>query len=176
MIDSLSGPTVVVAHSYGGRVITEAAKGAANVIALVFLASFAPDEGESTQDLLGKYPATDLLQAIRPDAAGFAYVDRAQFHTIFCADLDPDLSLVLAATQKPVHGSTFGVPSGPAAWHDVPTFYAVSSDDKCINPELERFLAARMQATTISLPSSHVAMLSHPKQVAELIVQAAQAK
>ena len=166
----------MVAHSYGGRVITEAAKGAKNVTALVFLAAFAPDEGESTQDLLQKYAATDLLQAIRPDAAGFAYVDRAQFHAIFCADLDADQALVLAATQKPVHGSTFGVPSGPAAWYDVPTFYAVSENDKCVNPDLERFLAERMKAMTLSLPSSHVAMMSHPKEITEFILQAAQAQ
>ena len=173
MIDSLTGPTVVVAHSYGGRVITEAATGAENVTALVFLAAFAPDQGESTQDLLVKFPATPLLAAIRPDTAGFAYVDRAQFHAIFCADLDPDLALVLAATQKPVHGSTFGVPSTSAAWHDIPTFYAVSENDQCVNPDLERFLAARMNATTVALPSSHVAMLSHPNEVTELIIQAA---
>jgi pimeloyl-ACP methyl ester carboxylesterase len=116
-----------------------------------------------------------LLGALQPDAAGFVYVDRSQFHAVFCADLSEDEALVMAATQKPVHGSTFGAPTGPVAWHDVPVFYQISENDHAVSPDLERFLADRMKATTLSLPSSHVAMLSHPKEIAEFIVKAASA-
>ena len=173
MIDSMTGSTVVVGHSYAGGVIAQAAKGAANVKALVFLAAFPQNEGETGGELLGKFAATPLTSALRPDAAGFVYVDRAQFHAIFCPDLDAEMALVMGATQKPVHGSTFGAVSGPVALKDVPTYFQISEDDLAVSPELERFLADRMGATTLSLKSSHVAMLSHPQEIADFIEKAA---
>jgi pimeloyl-ACP methyl ester carboxylesterase len=173
VIDAQDGPTVVVGHSYGGCVITQAAHGAGNVRALVYLAAMAPDEGETNGALAARFPAPLLAQCLRPDAAGFAYVDRARFHEVFCADVDAETALVMAAAQKPIAGSTFGDPCGPAAWHDVPTFFQVSEDDHAIHPDQERWEAERMGATTLALRSSHVAMISHPQEVAALIREAA---
>lgn len=174
VIEAQDGPTVVVAHSYGGIVASQAAQGEKNVASIVYLAAFVPDEGETTADLLKMAPGTALEAAIRPDAAGFAYIDRAQFKSIFCADLSDEQALVLGAAQKPVHGSTFGAKAGPVAWKDVPTFYAISDEDKCINPELEMKMANRIKATIVHFKSSHVAFLSHPKLVTDLIEKAAQ--
>lgn len=173
VIEAQDGPTVVVGHSYGGIVASQAAAGEKNVVSLVYLAAFVPDEGETTADLLAMGPGTDLTSAIRPDTAGFAYIDRAQFKPIFCADLGDEEAAVLAITQRPVHGSTFATKAGPVAWKSVPAWYAVSDNDKCIAPELEVKMAQRIKATTIHLASSHVSFLSHPKEVAKLIEEAA---
>jgi pimeloyl-ACP methyl ester carboxylesterase len=175
VLEAQDGPTLVVAHSYGGIVASQAAFGSENVKGLVFLAAFVPDEGETTGELLQMAPGTTLQQAIRPDSAGFAYIDRAQFKEIFCADLSDEEAAVLAVTQHPVHGSTFGAQAGPVAWKSVPTWYAVSDHDQCINPELERLMAERISAQVRHFEASHVAMLSIPDQVAELIKEAASA-
>lgn len=175
VIAAQEGPTVVVAHSYGGIVASQAAFGEAHVSAIVYLAAFVPDEGEATGGLLQMAAGTELQGAIRPDAAGFAYIDRAQFKAIFCADLSDEEANILAVTQKPVNGSTFGTPSGPVAWKTVPTFYAISDEDKCINPALELLMAERCGAEIVHLAASHVAFLSQPEAVIALIERAAQA-
>lgn len=173
VIEAQDGPTLVVAHSYGGIVASQAAFGEKNVAGIVYFAAFVPDEGESTGALLQKAEGTTLEKAIRPDAAGFAYIDRAQFKSIFCADLSDEEASVMAVTQHPVHGSTFGAPAGPVAWKTVPTWYAISDEDKCINPALEKIMAERIKAKVSHLKSSHVAMLSQPAEVAALIEAAA---
>ena len=175
VIEAQNGPTIVVAHSYGGIVASQAAFGLTNVTGLVYLAAFVPDEGESTGGLLQMAPGTGLEQAIRPDSAGFAYIDRDQFKGIFCADLTDEEAAVMAVTQHPVHGSTFGTPAGPVAWKSVPAWYAISDHDQCINPELERIMAERIGAQVRHFEASHVAMLSIPEKVAELITEAASA-
>jgi pimeloyl-ACP methyl ester carboxylesterase len=173
VIEAQDGPTVVVAHSYGGIVASQAAHGQTTVKAIVYLAAFVPEEGEATGGLLQLAEGTGLEQAIRPDAAGFAYIDRAQFKAIFCADLSDEEANILAVTQKPVHGSTFGTPSGPVAWKTVPTYYAISDEDRCINPALEKLMAERIGAKVVHLAASHVAFLSQPAAVASLIEEAA---
>ena len=174
VIDAQQGPVIVVGHSYGGAVITNAAKGAANVKALVYVCAFAPDENEAFAPLLEKYPSI-LGGALVPDSAGFLSIDRAKFRECFCADVSEEVHRVLAATQKPLHGSIFGARFGPPAWKDVPTWYLVGKHDNTINPDLERLFAKRMNATTQEVESSHVPFLSKPEVVIEMIEAAATA-
>ena len=171
-IDAQKGPVVLVGHSYGGAVITGAAAGSTNVKALVYLAAFAPEGGEPVGAFGEKYPV-DLGSALRPDSAGFLYIDPARFRELFCADLPVADARVAAATQKPVHNSVFTASVPTAAWKTIPSWYLVSQDDHAINPDLERFYAKRMKATTSEVKSSHVAFISHPDVVAKLIEQAA---
>jgi pimeloyl-ACP methyl ester carboxylesterase len=166
------GPVVLVGHSYGGAVITGAAAGSPNVKALVFIAAFAPDSGEPIGAFGEKYPAP-LGAALRPDKAGFLYIDPAQFHTVFAADLPVAETRVMAATQKPIIGNVFGATVDQATWRTIPSWYLVAQDDRAINPDLERFYAKRMGARTTEIKSSHVPFLSHPVVVARLIEQAA---
>ncbi|MEO8431132.1 MAG: alpha/beta fold hydrolase [Acidobacteriota bacterium] len=174
VIDAQKGPVVLVGHSYGGAVITGAAAGSANVKALVYLAAFAPEAGEPVGAFGEKYP-TDLGSALKPDSAGFLYMDPARFRELFCADLPAAEARVAAATQKPIHNSAFGASVPEAAWKTIPSWYLVSQDDRAINPELERFYAKRMGAKTSEIKASHVAFISHPNEVARLIEQAAAA-
>src|SRR6266480_7641552 len=172
VVAAQGGAVVLVGHSYGGAVITEAAAGSANVKALVYLAAFAPEVGEPIGAYGEKYP-TALGAGLRPDAAGFLYIDPAQFHDLFAADIPVAETKVAAATQKPIIGSVFGASVEHAAWKTIPSWYLVSQDDKAINPDLERFYAKRMGAKTTEIKASHVAFLSHPADVARLIEQAA---
>ena len=174
VIDAQKGPVVLVGHSYGGAVITGAAAGSPNVKALVYLAAFAPEAGEPVGAFGEKYPV-DLNSALKPDSAGFLYVDRARFRELFCADVPATEARVAAATQKPIHNSAFGASVPQAAWKNIPSWYLVSQDDRAINPELERFYAKRMNAKTSEVKASHVAFISHPEVVARLIEQAAAA-
>lgn len=174
VIDAQKGPVVVVGHSYGGSVITGAAAGNANVKALVYVAAFAPDANEPIGPLTEKYP-TDLGKALRPDAAGYLYVDRAQLHKVFAADVSAAEARLLAATQKPVNSSVFAATLTSPAWKTIPSWYLVTRNDHAINPDLERFFAKRMKATTSEVASSHVAFLSHPKVVVHVIEEAATA-
>lgn len=174
VIDAQSGPVVLVGHSYGGAVITKAAVDAANIKALVYVAAFAPDAGENLQALLTQYPSK-IGAALVPDAAGFLYIDRAQFKEAFAADVsERDLS-VMSASQKPIASQIFGHAFDAPAWKDFPTWYLVASEDQAINPDLERLFAKRMNATTREVKSSHVPFASNPTVVAELIIEAAQA-
>jgi pimeloyl-ACP methyl ester carboxylesterase len=175
VVDSQKGPVVLVGHSYGGAVITGAAAGSPNVKALVYLAAFAPDGGEALGAPGAKFAQPPLNSALIPDSAGFLYVDRAKFHDAFCKDLPEAEARVMAATQKPLSGSVFEASVSAAAWKTVPSWYVVSSQDRAINPELERFYAKRMGATTSEISASHVAFLSHPSEVAKVILAAAAA-
>ena len=173
-VDAVKGPVVLVGHSYGGGVITGAASGSSNVKALVYLAAFAPEDNEAIGALGEKYPV-DLNAALQPDAAGYLYVDRTRFRSLFCADLPEGDARVAAATQKPVHNSVFGASVPKAAWKTIPSWYLVSQEDHAINPDLERFYAKRMNAKTSEVKASHVAFISQPDVVAKLIEQAAAA-
>ena len=172
VIDGQAGPVVVVGHSYGGAVITQAAAGSANVKALVYVAAFAPEVGEPIGAFGQQYPAP-LGAALKQDPSGFLYIDPAKFHEVFAADLPVAETNVAAAVQKPIIGSVFGASVTEAAWKTIPSWYLVSQDDKAINPDLERFYAKRMKATTTEVKASHVAFLSHPAVVVRLIEQAA---
>ena len=171
LIDAQQGPVVVVAHSYGGAVMSGAAANNANVKALVYVAAFAPDVGETLGPLVEKYP-TNVGAAFRPDAAGFIYLDRAQFHDVFCQDLPDVEASVMAATQKPLSGSVFEATPTAAAWKSVPSWFIVAQEDRVINPELERFFAKRMGAKTTEVKSSHVAFMSQPGVVVVAIEEA----
>ncbi|MBV8860196.1 MAG: alpha/beta hydrolase [Acidobacteria bacterium] len=174
VIDAQKGPVVVVGHSYGGLVITGAASGNPNVKALVYIAAFAPEANEPVGPLTEKYP-TSLGKALRPDAAGFLYIDCAQVHDVFAADVPARAANVVCAAQKPVSSSVFGATVDSPAWKTIPSWYLVSRNDHALNPDLERFYAKRMKATTSEIDASHVAFISHPKVVARLIEQAATA-
>ena len=174
LIDAQKGPVVVVGHSYGGAVITGAAAGNANVTALVYLAAFAPDTGEPIGAYLEKYPSA-LAAALRTDAAGFVSIDRQQFHHVFAKDVSAADASIMAATQKPISGSAFGASVGQAAWRTIPSWYVVAQEDRALDPELERFYAKRMGATTSEIKASHVLFISQPEQIARVIGQAANA-
>src|SRR5262245_16290708 len=176
VVDAQKGPVVLVGHSYGGAVITGAAAGSPNVKALVYLAAFAPEGGEALGAPGAKFAQPPLNSALIPDSAGFLYIDRAKFHDAFCKDLPEAEARVMAATQKPLAGSVFEASVSAAAWKTVPSWYVVSSQDRAINPELERLYAKRMGATTSEIASSHVAFLSHPREVAKVIEGAAGGK
>jgi pimeloyl-ACP methyl ester carboxylesterase len=160
LIDAQPGPTVVVAHSYGGAVMTAAAAGNRNVKSLVYVAAFANDVDEPLAALLEKYPSK-ALTAFRPDSAGFVTIDRAGFHEIFAQDLPRAQTSVMAVTQKPLAKSTFGAVAKAAAWKTTPSWFIVAQDDNVINPDLERFYAKRMGATTVEIKSSF-SLLSSP--------------
>jgi pimeloyl-ACP methyl ester carboxylesterase len=174
LIDAQPGPTVVVAHSYGGAVMTAAAADNPKVKSLVYLAAFANDVDEPLGKLLEKYPSK-AIPAFRPDAAGFLTIDRAGFHEIFAQDLPRSQTNVMAVTQKPLSNSAFGATTKVAAWRTTPAWFVVAQHDNVINPDLERFFAKRMGARTIEINSSHVVFMSHPKEVAAVIEAAARA-
>ena len=174
VIDAQRGKVVVVGHSYGGAVITGAASGNANVVALVYLAAFAPDANEPVAAFNDQYPSA-LGPALRPDAAGFLYIDRSSFHDVFAADVNRDDADVMAATQKPIDNTAFAASVAAPAWKTIPSWYMVSTEDRAINPDLERFYAKRMGAHTTEIKASHVAFISHPEEVAKWIERAASA-
>jgi len=165
------GPTVLVGHSWGGAVISEAGTDP-NVSALVYVAARAPDAGEDFAALAAKFPrppATDGLVT----SGGFAQLSEEAFLKHFAGDVDPAKARVLYAIQGRVSATLLGGRTTAAAWRSKPSWYQVSKNDKTIAPELERFLAGRMKAKTIELESSHVSLISHPKEIAELILEAA---
>jgi pimeloyl-ACP methyl ester carboxylesterase len=171
--EAQKGPVVVVGHSYGGAVITGAADNP-NVKALVYLAAFGPEAGEPVGAYLEQYPSL-LGTGLAPDAAGFVYIDREKFKEIFAKDVEETEMQVMAATQKPINGQIFGQAPTIASWKTVPSWYLVSKGDNAINPDLERFYAKRMGATTSEIDASHVAFISHPQEIIALIETAAQA-
>jgi len=172
VIDAQKGPVVVVGHSYGGAVITGAAAGKSNVKALVYLAAFAPDSNETVGKFADQVPVAKTLV---PDSAGFLYIDRAKFHAAFCADVPVGEASIMAAVQKPLSSVVFGQSVPVAAWKTIPSWYLVSQEDHAISPELERFYAKRMGAHTSEIKASHVAFISHPKEIVQLIEEAATA-
>ena len=173
-LDAQDGPTVLVGHSWAGVVIGEAGDDP-KVSALVYIAAFAPDTGETLAALSANGPTPAGMKAIRPDAKGFLTVDPAQFPTVFAGDVPPAEAQVMAAHQLPLNGAVFTVPAKVAAWHLKPDYYAVSANDQMIPPDAEAFFAKRMKATTVTLNTSHAAMVSQPKAVAALIEEAAEA-
>jgi pimeloyl-ACP methyl ester carboxylesterase len=180
---SLTGPIVLVGHSYGGAVISNAATGNDQVKALVYFNGWMPDEGESIEQLLGKFEGSLVGPAIRPvpftgaDGSEGAdlYLDLEAFHEAFAADVDRETSDVMAATQRPWNGAAFGAPSGPPAWKTVPCWYLLGTEDKAIPPATQRFMAERANATIVEVPASHASMVSQPEAATRLILQAVEA-
>jgi pimeloyl-ACP methyl ester carboxylesterase len=170
-IDLVGGPTIVAAHSFGGFVMTNAAYNHPNVTGLVYVAAFAPDEGETAVNFV---PVESLPPGLLVlDSGGFGYLNPEMFPQAFAQDVNATEAETMAAVQKPANQSLFTAPSGPPAWKQLPTWFAVSEGDRIIPPDAERMFAQRMNATTISLNSSHASPVSHPDEIAQLILDAA---
>jgi pimeloyl-ACP methyl ester carboxylesterase len=176
-IEGLGRPTILVGHSYGGVVITNAGYNNPNVTGLVYIAALAPDKGESTIDLFEILPQPEnILQMftnnIIIDSAGFSYFNPDKFGEWFAHDVHPDEANVLAAVQKLTNESITTEKSGPPTWKQLPTWYQVSENDRVIPPNIQRLYAERMNATILSLNSSHMSPVSQPEEIAELIMNA----
>jgi pimeloyl-ACP methyl ester carboxylesterase len=167
------GPTVIVGHSYGGQIMTALGTDAPNAVALVYIAAFGLDEGESIGALLASGPPTPALAHLDIDEQGFAWLPKDDFVNHFAADVDSVEADVMFAVQQPLSTSTLGDVMGTPAWKSLPTWYLVAQNDEAIPPDAERSFADRMGATTVEVPSSHVAMVSHPNDVVTLIESAA---
>ena len=165
------GPTVLVAHSWSGTVISDVGTDP-KVSALVYVAARAPDADEDFVALSGKFPTGPVLAGIQTHD-GYTLLSEDAFLKDFANGVAPTKAKVLFAVQGDTAASIFANRTTAAAWHDKPSFYAVAKQDRTINPDLERFLAKRMNARTIEVDAGHLAMVSHPREIANLILQAA---
>ena len=183
VLDSLPGPVVVAGHSYGGSVMSEAADGAPGVTALVYIASFNLEVGESTADLAGKFPGGELGPAL--DQVPFPllgggtavdlYIKPDRFRAVFAADVEPDVAALMAATQRPIAASALNDIATKAAWKAIPSWTMVTTQDLAIPAESMRFMAQRAGSTTVEVDASHAVAVSQPRAVADLIDAAARA-
>src|SRR5215831_18214300 len=169
------GPTLVAGHSYGGQIITALGTDAPNVVGLVYIAGFGLDEGESIGALLRQAPPTPALAHLDVDQQGFAWLPEDDFVGHFAADVDPKKARVMFAVQQPLTISALDDVMGVPAWKSLPTWFLVADGDQTIPPDAERLFAKRMGATTVEISSNHVAMVSHPDNVMQLIYTAIQA-
>ena len=173
VIESQDGPVVLVGHSYGGAVITEAG-GHPKVAALVYVAAFAPDQGESVGSLIAGFPADGPQPPILPPSDGFLFLDRKQFHQAFAADLPAEQAEFMADAQVPWAVEAPGdAVSAEAAWRAKPSWYLVTSQDRMIPPAAQAAMAARIGATVSEVAASHAVYVSQPEAVASVIAQAA---
>jgi pimeloyl-ACP methyl ester carboxylesterase len=180
VVNQLPGPVLLVGHSYGGVVISNASPQAANVVGLVYVCAFIPDEGESLQALAEQATDSLLGAALRPaqfpsgtDEPGVEfYIDPAQFHEVFCADLPAEQAAVMAVSQRPGGAIGFGEPSGPVGWKTLPSWALISPNDVTIGPSGERLMAERSGAEIVEVDASHVAMISQPQATTDLILKA----
>ena len=184
VLEEIPGPVIAVGHSYGGAVISNAATGAKNVVGLVFVAAFAPDDGEALGDVEAGSKDSVLNSALVPhhfpsgngsdEAVEFA-IDPAKFRDAFAADLPDEQTALMAATQRPVAESAFSERSGPPAWKDRPSWAMVATGDKAAGADVIRSMAKRAGATITELEGSHVIMVSQPEAVTNLILEAIEA-
>ncbi|MFL5663424.1 MAG: alpha/beta hydrolase [Ktedonobacteraceae bacterium] len=173
---SLSGPTILVGHSYGGAVITNAGLNVSNLIGLVYIEAFAPEAGESAQSINAKFPPPPGAAHFVPSyRKGFIWIDPPAFPANFIQDVNITEARALAVVQKPIATGCFSAPSGSPAWKHVRSWFLVSKNDRSINPDTVRFMAKRIGATTREIASSHASPVSHPHDVFELILAAAKA-
>jgi pimeloyl-ACP methyl ester carboxylesterase len=166
------GPTVVAGHSYGGQVMTALGADAANVVGLVYIAAFGIEKGESLGALLAQGPVTPALAHMITDKQGFAWLSEDDFVTHFASGVNPVKAKILYAVQQPLSATAFNEVMGVPAWKSLPSWYIVATKDEAIPPDVERIFAKRMGATTVEVPAGHLAMVSHPDEVAKLIEQA----
>jgi pimeloyl-ACP methyl ester carboxylesterase len=180
VVNQIPGPVLLVGHSYGGVVITNAAPQAANVVGLVYVAAFLPDEGESVQALAEQATDSLLGSALRPadyplgngEIGHELFIDQAAFHEVFCADLPAEQAAGMAVSQRPGADAGFGEPSGPAGWKNLPSWAVIATADKTIGVTGERLMAERAGAISIEVDASHCVMISQPEIVADTIVSA----
>jgi pimeloyl-ACP methyl ester carboxylesterase len=183
VLATIDGPIILVGHSYGGAVITDAATGNPKVKALVYIAGFALDNGESLADISGAYTNSDLgtnLQTRQyPLADGSSgtdlYINPVVFRDVFARDVATATTAVMAVTQRPLSLAAFASSSSVPAWQTIPTWYMVATKDRAIDPAAERFMASRASAHTLEVKSSHAVLVSHPNTVAGFIASAADA-
>jgi len=168
-----TGPTIVAGHSYGGQVMTALGADAPNVVALVYVAAFGLDQGESLGKLLGAGPPTPSLAHLIVDEQAFAWIPEADFVTHFASGVEKTRAKVMHAVQQGLSMSTFEDVMGVPAWKSLPSWYLVATADEAIPPDAERQFAQRMGATTIEVPAGHLAMVSHPAEVVKLVESAA---
>jgi len=173
-IDVIGKPTILVGHSYGGEVITNAGYNNPNVTGLVYIAAFAPDEGQSLSTFVDakSFPQGFLIL----DSSGLAYINPDMFHDRFAQDVKQPEADIMVVAQKPFNASIFAEKSGPSAWKQLPTWYQISDSDLMIPPDAQRQFAKQMNATTISINASHASYVSHPDEIAKLILDAAKGK
>jgi pimeloyl-ACP methyl ester carboxylesterase len=179
LIDSIDGPVVVVGHSYGGSVLSEAVDGADGVRALVYIASFLLEPGESTVELAGKYPGGELGPALNPvpfttgsTSGTDLYIQQDRFRAVFAADVPEPVTALMAATQRPIAQSALEDTANAAAWTSIPSWTLVTTQDLNIPAESMRFMAQRANSTTVEIDASHAVAVSRPDAVADLIRQA----
>src|ERR1700751_1733615 len=169
-IDAMGGPVILVGHSYGGSIITEAGNDP-NFAALVYIAAFALDEGESCASIEQAVPQAS--KAFKPDSDGNWWIEQDHFAADFAADIPTEQAAFMAIAQAPISTDAFTHKVSNPAWKNKPTWYMVAGSDRSINPIQERMMAKRANATTVEVNSSHVAYMSHPKEAAKLIEDAA---
>jgi pimeloyl-ACP methyl ester carboxylesterase len=172
IIDAQDGPVVLVGHSYGGAVITEAGTHP-NVAALVYVCAFAPDQGESVGSLIAGFPADGPQPPILPPKDGFLFLDRDKFHASFAADLPAEQAAFMADAQVPWNVAAPAGPITEASWRTKPSWYLVTTEDRMIPPPAQRTMAGRIGATQSEVTASHSVYVSQPETVATLIAQAA---
>jgi pimeloyl-ACP methyl ester carboxylesterase len=170
-----NGPTLVAGHSYGGQIITALGTDTPNVVGLVYIAAFGLDEGESIGALLEQVPGGPALAHLDVDQNSFAWLPEDDFVNHFAADVDPVKARVMFAVQQPLHWSALGEVMGVPAWKSLPTWFLIADGDQAIPPDAQRQFAPRMGATTVEVSTNHVAMVSHPDEVLQLIKTAAEA-
>ena len=180
-LSTIDGPIVLVGHSYGGAVITNAATDVANVYSLVYVCGFALDEGEPVLGALGLGGGSTALgdhTLVRPypgagEGDGDGYIDPEYFKELFCDDLSDEDAAAMSVAQRPAALNTLGTPSGVPAWKTIPSWFLIGADDRTIPVEAHRAMAERAGGNAVEISSSHVAMISHPDAVTKLIVDAA---
>ena len=173
VLAALTGPAVVAGHSYGGQVMTALGGDAPSVVGLVYVAAIALDEGESIGEVLSAGEPTPAIAHLRIDDQGFAWLPQDDFVKHFAGDIDPVHANVMYSVQQPLSASAFGDVMGTPAWRSMRTWYAVAENDEALPPDVERQFAKRMDATVIEVASGHLAMVSHPDEVADLVRAAA---
>jgi len=168
-------PTILVGHSYGGQIITALGTDAPNVVGLVYIAAFGLAQGESLGALLSQGPTPPALVHQFVDGRGFVWLSEEDFINHFAADVDPVKARVMDAVQQPLAAAAFNQVMDVPAWKSLPSWYLIATDDQALPPAAQRLFAKRMGATVIEIPSSHVAMVSHPRDVVRLTELAAAA-
>jgi pimeloyl-ACP methyl ester carboxylesterase len=179
VIDRIEGPVVVAGHSYGGTVMSEATEGAQNVRALVFVASFTLEPGESTGELADKYPGAQLGAALTPvpyaagpNSGDDLYIDQDKFGAVFAADVDAETAALMAVTQRPVAAAALADKASKAGWKAIPSWALITLQDLAIPAESMRFMASRANSHAVEIDASHAVTVSQPAAVADLILEA----
>ncbi|MDO9395914.1 MAG: alpha/beta hydrolase [Herbiconiux sp.] len=182
VIDRIDGPVVVAGHSYGGSVLSEATEGASNVRALVFVASFLLEPGESTGELAGRFPGGELGAALTPvpfTAGGFRgddlYIDQPKFRGVFAADVAEEEAALMAATQRPIAGAALEDAATAAGWRSIPSWTLITRQDLAVPLESQRFMAERAGSHAVEIDASHAVTVSQPGAVADLVLEAVRA-